>query len=103
MGKEHVGDFKKPIDSFERVSINDKLWKTVERIEETSEGLILVVNNADIPLGIVNRSKIGNFVLNKLGFNLPSEILNKLNYKNQYPFGIELPRIINSMKQKGDL
>jgi len=46
---------------------------------------------------------IGNFVLKKLGFNLPSELLNKFNYKNQYPLGIELPRIINSMKQKGDL
>jgi hypothetical protein len=41
--------------------------------------------------------------LKKLGFNLPSEIINKLNYKNQYPLGIELPRIIHSMKQKGDL
>ena len=63
----------------------------------------MVLNAADIPLGIVDRSKIGNFVLNKLGLNLPSEIINKLSYKNKYPLGIELPRIINSMKQKGDL
>ncbi len=98
-----VGDFKRPIDSFESVSCNDKLWKTVERLEETSEGFLLVLNPADIPLGIVDRSKIGNFVLNKLGLNLPAEIVNKLNFKNHYPLGIELPRIINSMKQKGDL
>ena len=63
----------------------------------------MVLNAADIPLGIIDRSKIGNFVLKKLGFNLPIEIANKFNYKNQYPLGIELPRIINSMKQKGDL
>ena len=98
-----VGDFKKPIDSFESVYSNDKLWKTVERLEEKSEGFILVLNAADIPLGIIDRSKIGIFILNKLGFNLPSEIVNKLIYKNQYPLGIELPRIINSMKQRGDL
>ena len=79
------------------------MWKTIERIEETSEGFVLVLNAADIPLGIIDRSKIGNFVLNKLGFSLPSEIVNKFNYKNQYPLGIELPRIINSMKQRGDL
>ena len=79
------------------------MWKTIERLEETSEGLLLVLNEADIPLGIIDRSKIGNFVLNKLGFNLPSEIVNKLNYKNHYPLGIELPRIINLMKRKGDL
>ncbi len=98
-----VGDFKKPIDTFESVSYNDKLWKTIERLEETNEGFLLVLNSADIPLGIIDRSKIGNFVLNKLGFNLPSDIVNKLNFKNHYPLGIELPRIINSMKQKGDL
>jgi len=63
----------------------------------------LVLNAANIPLGIIDRSKIGNFVLNKLGFNLPSDIVNKLNFKNNYPLGMELPRIINSMKQKGDL
>ena len=101
--RSFVEDFKKPIDSFVSVSCNDKLWKTIERLEETSEGFLLVLNAANIPLGIIDRSKIGNFVLNKLGFNLPSEIVNKLNYKNQYPLGIELPRIINLMKQKGDL
>ena len=101
--RNFVGDFKKPIDSFESVYSNDKLWETIERLEETGEGFILVLNAADIPLGIIDRSKIGNFILKKLGFNLPLEILNKLNYKNQYPLGIELPRIINSMKQKGDL
>jgi hypothetical protein len=98
-----VGDFKKPIDSFVSVSCNDKLWKTIERLEKTSEGFLLVFNAADIPLGIIDRSKIGNFVLNQLGFNLPSEIVNKLNFKNLYPLGIELPRIIDSMKQRGDL
>ena len=101
--RNFVGDFKKPIDSFVSVYNNEKLWKTIERIEETGEGLILVLNAAGIPLGTIDRSKIGNFILNKLGFNLPSEIVNKLNYKNQYPLGIELPRIINLMKQKGDL
>ena len=101
--RNFVGDFKKPIDSFESVYSSDKLWKTIERIEETGEGFVLVLNAADIPLGIIDRSKIGNLILNKLGLNLPSEIVNKLNYKNQYPLGIELPRIINLMKQKGDL
>ncbi len=101
--RHFVGDFQKPINNFVSVYSNEKLWKTIERLEEKSEGFLLVLNTADIPLGIIDRSKIGNFVLNKLGFNLPSEIVNKFNYKNQYPLGIELPRIINSMKQKGDL
>ncbi|MBO8233445.1 Zn-dependent protease [Prochlorococcus marinus XMU1419] len=101
--RHFVGDFKKSIDSFESVYSNDKLWKTIEKLEETNDGFILVLNAADIPLGIIDRSKIGNFIFNKLGFNLPLDIVNKFNYKNQYPLGIELPRIINLMKQKGDL
>ncbi|MBO8204114.1 site-2 protease family protein [Prochlorococcus marinus] len=101
--RKFVGDFEKPINSFASVYLNDKLWKTIETLEETSEGILLVLNAADIPLGIIDRSKIGQFILKKLGFNLPSEIVNKLNYRNQYPLGIELPRIINLMKKKGDL
>jgi len=101
--RNFVGDFQKPINSFANIYSNEKLWKTIERLEDTSEGFLLVLNAADIPLGIIDRSKIGYFILNKLGFNLPLEIVNKLNYKNQYPLGIELPRIVNLMKQKGDL
>jgi len=35
--RNFVGDFKKSIDSFASISCNDKLWKTIERLEETSE------------------------------------------------------------------
>jgi len=101
--RNYVGDFQKPINSFASIYSNSKLWQIIERLEETSDGFILVINAADIPLGIIDRVKIGQFVLSKLGFNLPSEILNKFNNKNHYPLGIELPRIINSMKKKGDL
>ncbi len=98
-----VGDFKKPLNSFRSVYSNTELWKTIESIEKTSEGFVLVLNASDIPLGIIDRSKIGYFVLNKLGLNLPSEIVSKIDNKNQYPLGIELPRIVNLMKTKGDI
>ena len=98
-----VGDFKRPIKSFKCIYDKTELWKTVEKVEETSEGFLLVINSADIPLGIVDRNKIGEFVLKKLGLNLPSEIVNKFHVKNQYPLGLELPRIINLMKRKGDI
>tara|TARA_Y100001970_G_C14157777_1_gene816620 strand:+ start:330 stop:1535 length:1206 start_codon:yes stop_codon:yes gene_type:complete len=98
-----IGDFKKPINSFKSVYVNTELWKTIERLEKTSEGFLLVLNAANIPLGIIDRNKIGFFVLNKLGVNLPSEILRKFNNKDQYPLGIEFPRIIDLMKKKGDI
>ena len=98
-----VGEFKKPIKYFASVKSSTKLWKAIEKIEDTNEGFILVLNSSEIPLGIVDRNKIGYFVFNKLGLNLPSNLIGKFNNKNQYPLGIELPKIIKLMKKKGDI
>ena len=98
-----VSDFKKPINKFASVKSNIELWRAIEKIEKTNEGLILVINSADIPLGIIDRNKIGYFVFNKLGLNLPSNLISKFDTKNQYPLGLELPRIIKLMRQKGEI
>ena len=98
-----VGEFKSPINNFTSVKTSTKLWKAIEKIENTNEGLILVLNSADMPLGIVDRNKIGYFVFHKLGLNLPSNLISKFNNKNQYPLGIDLPKIIKFMKKKGDI
>ena len=98
-----VWDFKNSLNSFNSVYNNTELWKTIESIEKTSEGFLLVLNAADIPLGIIDRNKIGFFVLNKLGLNLPNEIISKFNNKNEYPLGINLPKLIYLMKKKGDI
>ena len=97
-----VGDFKKPIKKFESVSCSTELWRAIEKIEESNDAIVLVINSADKPLGIIDRNKIGYFVFNKLGLNLPSNLISKFNNKNQYPLGIELPRIVKLMKKKGD-
>ena len=65
--------------------------------------MVLVLNSADIPLGIIDRNKIGYYVLSKLGLNLPSNLISKLNNKGQYPLGIELPKIIKLMRIKGEI
>ncbi len=98
-----VEEFKKPINKFKSIRSSTELWRLIEKIENTNEGSILVLNSADIPLGIVDRNNIGYFIFNKLGLNLPSNLINKFNNKNQYPLGIELPKIIELMKKKGDI
>ena len=45
----------------------------------------------------------GYFIFKKLGLNLPPNLINKFNSNNQYPLGIELPKIIELMKKKGDI
>ncbi len=98
-----VADFKKPINKLPSVKGNDELCRAIEKIEKTYEGMILVLNSADRPLGIIDRNNVGYFVFNKLGLNLPSNLISKFNNKKQYPLGIELPRIIKLMRKKGEI
>ena len=77
--------------------------ETRENIRKPRKTGELVMNSADIPLGIIDRNKIGCFVFNKLGLNLPPNLISKFNNKNQYPLGIELPKIIKLMRKKGEI
>ena len=63
----------------------------------------MVVNHAGLPMGIVDRNRIGYFIFQKLGINLSADFISKFKSKNKYPLGIELPRIIELMKRKGDI
>ncbi len=98
-----VEDFKKSINKFSCVNSSTELWRAIEKIEKSNEGLILVLNAASIPLGILDRKKIGYFVFNKLGLKLSSKLISKFNSKDQYPLGIELPRIIKLMRKRGEI
>ena len=44
-----VGEFKKPIKKFESISCSNELWRAIEKIEKSNEGIVLVMNSADIP------------------------------------------------------
>ena len=98
-----VSEFNKSINNFPSIFENAPLWQIIEKIEKTNEGLILITNPYGIPMGFLDRKNIGLFVLKKLGFNISNEILNKIKSKNNYPLGIELPKIIKLMKSKGDI
>ena len=98
-----VSEFKKSINHFPSINQNEPLWKIIEKIEKTNGGLILIINSLGIPLGLLDRKNIGYFVLKKLGLNISYELLNKIKSKNNYPLGIELPKIIKLMKSKGDI
>ncbi len=98
-----VGEFKKSINNFPSIFDNTPLWQIIEKIEKTNGGIILIMNPYGIPMGLLDRKNIGFFVLKKLGFNISTEILNKIKSKNKYPLGIELPNIIKLMKSKGDI
>ena len=101
--KTVVSKFERPINEFPTQVESKPLWKIIEALEDTSEGILLIVNSFGIPKGLVDKNQIGYFVLKKLGINLSMDIINKLKDKNDYPLGIELPKIIQIMRIKGDI
>ena len=98
-----VSEFNQSINNFPSISENTPLWQIIEKIEKTKSGTILIMNPYGIPMGLLDRKNIGFFVLKKLGFNISKEILNKIKSNNNYPLGIELPKIIKLMKSKGEI
>jgi len=98
-----VSECNKSINNFPSILENAPLWQIIEKIEKTNGGIILIMNPYGIPMGLLDRKNIGLFVLKKLGFNISNEILNKIKSKSNYPLGIELPKIIELMKSKGDI
>ncbi len=98
-----VGQYKKPLSEFPSEYTDTPLWKIINKLEKTSLGVLLIVNSLGIPQGLIDRNRIGYFILDKIGFKLSSELRNKLKIKNKYPLGLELPKIIRLMKKNGDL
>ncbi len=98
-----VNEYKRPINEFPSVKEGVPLWQIIEMIEITNDGNLLVLNPLGIPKGIIDRNKVGCFILKKLGFNIPIELIEKIKSQNKYPLGIELPKMIELMKNKGDI
>ena len=98
-----VNEYKRLLNEFPSVTEGAPLWQMIEMIEITNDGNLLVLNPLGIPKGIIDRNVIGYFILKKLGFNIPFEIFEKIKSQNKYPLGIELPKIVEIMKKKGDI
>ena len=98
-----VGTYKKPLEEFPSEYSDSPLWRIIYKLEQTSQGVLLIVNSLGIPQGLIDRNKIGYFILDKIGFRLSVELKNKLKINNRYPLGLELPKIIDLMQKNGDL
>jgi len=101
--KTFVEEFRKPMSDLQSQNENTPVWKIIENIEKTNDGILLIVNSIGLPKGLIDRNRIGYFVLNKLGIDLSGDLMQKLKSKDKYPLGLQLPRIINLMKKKGDI
>ena len=98
-----VSNYKREFKEFPSTVDNIPLWQIIEKIEKTNEGLLLIVNTLGIPKGLLDRHTIGYFVLKQLGLNISNDLMQKISSESNYPLGIELPKIIQLMKQKGEI
>jgi len=98
-----VSEYKRPLNEFPSVKEGAPLWQIIEMVEITNDGNLLILNPLGIPKGLIDRNNIGYFILKKLGFNIPLELIEKIQSQNKYPLGIELPKMIELMKSKGDI
>ena len=91
-----------PINDLPSISEKESLWKAILKIEKTKDARLLVLSAAGLPIGTLDRVDLGKAVLEKIGLNLPDQLIKVARKENIYPIGLNLPKIANSMVS-GDL
>ncbi len=95
--KKFLYDFSRPIDELPSVGEKESLYKAIIKIEKTTDGRLLVLSAAGLPIGTLDRVDIGKAVLMKIGLNLPNQLIKIARKENIYPIGLNLSEIAKSM------
>jgi len=95
--KKFLYEFSHPINELPSISEKESLWKAIIKIEKTKDGRLLVLSVSGLPLGTLDRVDIGKAVLNKIGLNLPDQLIKIARKENIYPIGLNLHTIAKSM------
>ncbi len=100
--KKFLYEFSFPINKLPSISEKEPLWKAILKIERINDGRLLVLSVSGLPIGTLDRVDIGKAVLNKIGLNLPDQLIKIARKENIYPLGLNLYNIVQSMGS-GDL
>ena len=95
--KQFLYEFLSPINELPSIGEKESLWKAIIKIEETKYARLLVLSVAGLPIGTLDRVDIGKAVLNKIGLNLPDQLIRVARKENIYPIGLNLHSIAKSM------
>jgi len=95
--KKFLYDFRRPIDELPSIGEKESLFNAIIKIEKTIEARLLVLSNAGLPIGTLDRVDIGKAVLKKIGLNIPDQLLKIARRENVYPIGLNLHNIAKSM------
>ena len=99
--KKFLYEFSLHIDDLPSISEKESLWKAIIKLEKTKEARLLVLSAAGLPIGNLDRVDLGKAVLEKIGLNLPDQLIKVARKENIYPIGLNLPMIARSMVSSG--
>jgi hypothetical protein len=99
---DRIGDHLQPLDQLPSISERAPLWQAVRLLEERSCSRLLVLSEAGLPSGTLDKPDLGEAVLARLGLKLPSQLLEAARRQNAYPLGLALPQVVGSMLASGE-
>jgi Zn-dependent protease len=99
---DRIGDHLQPLDQLPSISERAPLWQAVRLLEERSCSRLLVLSEAGLPCGTLDKPDLGEAVLTRLGLKLPNQLLEAARRQNAYPLGLALPQVVGSMLASGE-
>lgn len=99
---DRVGDHLQPLDQLPAVAERAPLWQAVELFDSRDCARLLVLSDAGLPSGTLDKPDLGEVVLRRLGVTVPRPLLDAARRQNAYPLGLALAQVVRSMRAAGE-
>ncbi|NQV11592.1 MAG: site-2 protease family protein [Cyanobacteria bacterium] len=94
---ERVGDHQQPLDSLPSITTGEPLWQAALKLDADGVNRLLVLSNAGLPSGTIERPELSDAVLKRLGLRLPAPLIEAARRQGAYPLGLALGQVARSM------
>ena len=101
--REQVGDHLQPLHSLPTITESAPLWQAALDLDQPAVNRLLVLSPAGLPSGTLERSDLGEAVLQRLGLRLPPTLLGSARRQGTYPLGLALGQIARTMVACGEV
>lgn len=95
--RERLGEYQKPLTELSSIIESAPLWQAVLALESSSQGRLLVLSLAGLPMATLERSDLSEAVLRRLSLRLPQQLLEQARREGGYPLGLSLAPIAESV------